>query len=110
MKKAAVTLVALLLLSIAALGYFLLRPLSDEPVPAEFQCYDLGQGAYVPLDDPDQAYGIGLSYAGHIQETASSFDSDGVPPVFEKSPSAWVQRRTATPGPDSPRPTSTASQ
>lgn len=99
MKKAAVTVAALLLLSMAALGYFLLRPLSDEPVPAEFQCYDLGQGAYVPLDDPDQAYGIGLSYAGHIQETASSFDPDGVPPVFEKSPRALVRSGAKVPFP-----------
>lgn len=79
------TVVAVLLLSIAALGYFLLRPLSNEPVPTEFQCYDLGQGAYVPLDAPNQAFGVGLSYAAHIQETASSFDPDGVPPVFKKS-------------------------
>lgn len=79
------TVVAVLLLSIAALGYFLLRPLSNEPVPTEFQCYDLGQGAYVPLDAPNQAFGVGLSYAAHIQETASSFDPDDVPPVFKKS-------------------------
>jgi 2-keto-4-pentenoate hydratase/2-oxohepta-3-ene-1,7-dioic acid hydratase in catechol pathway len=91
MKRTIMTVVAVLLLSIAALGYVLLRPLSDEPVPAEFQCYDLGQGAYVPLDAPNQAFGVGLSYAAHIQETASSFDPEGVPPVFKKSAVAFVR-------------------
>jgi len=99
MKKSVLTVVALLLLSMAALGYFLLRPLSDEPVPADFQCYDLGQGAYVPLDDPEQAFGVGLSYAGHIQETASSFDPMGAPPVFEKSPSALARSGAQVPFP-----------
>jgi 2-keto-4-pentenoate hydratase/2-oxohepta-3-ene-1,7-dioic acid hydratase in catechol pathway len=93
------TVAAVLLLLIAALGYFLLRPLSDEPVPADFQCYDLGQGAYVPLDAPSQAFGVGLSYAAHIQETASSFDPDGIPPVFEKSASSLVRSGAEVPFP-----------
>jgi 2-keto-4-pentenoate hydratase/2-oxohepta-3-ene-1,7-dioic acid hydratase in catechol pathway len=99
MKRITVTLVAVLLLSMAAVSYILLRPLSDEPVPADFQCYDLGQGAYVPLDVPNQAFGIGLSYAAHIQETASSFDREGVPPVFEKSPSGLVRSGGEVPFP-----------
>jgi len=99
MKKTVRTAVALVLLSVAALGYFLLRPLSDEPVPADFQCYDLGQGVYVPLDDPGEAFGVGLSYAGHIHETASSFDPRGSPPVFEKSPSALARSGAKVPFP-----------
>jgi 2-keto-4-pentenoate hydratase/2-oxohepta-3-ene-1,7-dioic acid hydratase in catechol pathway len=99
MKKSVLTAVALLLLSMAALGYFLLRPLADEPVPADFHCYDLGQGAYVPLDDPGKAFGVGLSYAGHIHETASSFDPTGAPPVFEKSPSALARSGAKVPLP-----------
>jgi len=91
MKRTIMTVVAVLLLCAAALGYFLLRPLSAEPVPADFQCYDLGQGAYVPLVAPTQAFGVGLSYAAHIQETASSFDPEGVPPVFVKSPVGFVR-------------------
>jgi 2-keto-4-pentenoate hydratase/2-oxohepta-3-ene-1,7-dioic acid hydratase in catechol pathway len=102
MKRAIITVVTLLLLSVAALGYLLLRPLSHEPVPADFQCYDLGRGAYVPLDAPNRAFGVGLSYAAHIQETASSFDPEGVPPVFEKRSVALVRSgaNVAFPSPD----------
>ncbi len=99
MKRILISVAAVLLLSIAALGYFLLRPLSDVPVPAEFQCYDLGQGAYVPLDAPNQAFGVGLSYAGHIEETASSFDRDAAPPVFVKSRSSFVRTGAEVPFP-----------
>ena len=91
MKRILLTVAAVLLLSVAALVYFLLRPLSKVPVPAELHCYDLGQGAYVPLDAPNQAFGVGLSYAGHIEETASSFDPDAAPPVFVKSRSSLVR-------------------
>jgi len=102
MKRTITTVAAVLLLSVAALGYVLLRPLSDEPVPAEFQCYDLGQGAFVPLDAPNQAFGVGLSYAAHIQETASSFDPEGMPPVFVKSPVGLVRSgaKVAFPSPE----------
>jgi 2-keto-4-pentenoate hydratase/2-oxohepta-3-ene-1,7-dioic acid hydratase in catechol pathway len=99
MKRILLGVAAALLLSLAALGYFLLRPLSPAPVPAEFQCYDLGQGAYVPLDAPSQAFGIGLSYAGHIEETASSFDPDAAPPVFVKSRTSLVRSGDKVPFP-----------
>ena len=89
--KAALIIVALLLVAAVALGLYLLRPLRLKPTPADFDCYDLGQGAYVPLDVPVQAFGVGLSYAGHIEETASDFDPAGAPPVFEKRPSATVR-------------------
>jgi len=80
-----------LALSLGLLSLHLFRPLSVEPTPAAFECYDLGQGAYVPLDEPREAFGIGLSYAAHIRETASSFDPEAPPPVFEKSPRAIVR-------------------
>jgi len=99
MKRIFFGVAAAVLLSIVALGYFLFRPLSDVPVPAEFQCYDLGQGAYVPLDAPNQAFGIGLSYAGHIEETAASFDRDASPPVFVKSRSSVVRTGAQVPFP-----------
>lgn len=91
MKKAIAIVVAALLVVLAALGYYLFRPLPVEPTPADFHCYDLGQGAYVPLEVPEQAFGVGLSYAGHIQETASEFDPDATPPVFKKSPRGAVR-------------------
>ena len=91
MKKIAAIVAAVLVLTLAGLGYYLFRPLATEPTPADFHCYDLGQGAYVPLEVPRQAFGMGLAYAGHIQETASEFDPDAVPPVSKKSPRGAVR-------------------
>ena len=90
------------LIALLALGYYLLRPLTHKPVPASFHCYDLAQGAYVTLDPPPQAFGIGLSYAAHIEETASDFDPSATPPVFRKHPRALVRSgaKVALPGPD----------
>lgn len=99
MKRILLSVAALLLLSVAVLVYFLFRPLSDAPVPAKLQCYDLGQGAYIPLDAPTQAFGIGLSYAGHIEETASSFDPDASPPVFVKSRGSFARTGARVPFP-----------
>lgn len=71
---------------LGALAYALLQPLGVAPMPAELRCYDLGQGGYVPIAPPEHAFGIGLTYATHIEETASSFDPDRAPSVFEKHP------------------------
>ncbi|MEM8605992.1 MAG: fumarylacetoacetate hydrolase family protein [Myxococcota bacterium] len=84
---AAFGLVALL----GVLGYVLFRPLAPLPLPADFACYDIAQGAYVPLAPPPQAFGVGLTYAAHIEETASSFDSESSPPIFEKRPQSTVR-------------------
>jgi 2-keto-4-pentenoate hydratase/2-oxohepta-3-ene-1,7-dioic acid hydratase in catechol pathway len=89
--KIALIVVAVLVVAAAALVLYLFRPLRTKPIPAEFECYDLGQGAYVPLDTPTQSFGVGLSYAAHIAETASRFDPNGKPPVFEKRPSTMVR-------------------
>jgi 2-keto-4-pentenoate hydratase/2-oxohepta-3-ene-1,7-dioic acid hydratase in catechol pathway len=89
--KLAIIIVAVLLIAAAGLLINLFRPLRTKPLPAEFECYDLGQGAYVPLDTPVQSFGVGLSYAAHITETASRFDPNGKPPVFEKRASAAVR-------------------
>ena len=79
------------LLALMALGYYLFRPLAHKPKPARFHCYDVTQGSYVPLDPPPHAFGIGLSYASHIEETASDFDPDAIPPIFRKHPRALVR-------------------
>jgi 2-keto-4-pentenoate hydratase/2-oxohepta-3-ene-1,7-dioic acid hydratase in catechol pathway len=88
-----------LLLAVAALVYTLFRPLPHEPKPARVQCYDLGEGSYIALDAPPQAFGIGLSYAGHIEETASSFDPKAAPPVFRKDIRAWARTDAVVPMP-----------
>jgi 2-keto-4-pentenoate hydratase/2-oxohepta-3-ene-1,7-dioic acid hydratase in catechol pathway len=87
----ALVVIAVLALAALGLGIYLNRPLSVVPTPADFHCYDVANGAYVPLDVPPRAFGIGLSYAAHIEETASKFDPDAVPPVFEKRASATVR-------------------
>ena len=89
--KAAIVVASVCLVFVSLLVLYLRRPLRVKPTPTDFHCYDLGQGAYVPLDIPTQAFGIGLSYASHIEETASGFDPDAVPPVFEKRSSAAVR-------------------
>ncbi|MGD8606865.1 MAG: fumarylacetoacetate hydrolase family protein [Myxococcales bacterium] len=84
MVKTVVIVAAILLLAGAVLGYYLFRALPLKPRPAGLHCYDLENGSYVPLEAPPQAFGIGLSYAGHIEETASTFDPNATPPVFRK--------------------------
>lgn len=91
-----------LFLAIVALGYYLFRPLAHKPKPAAFHCYDITKGSYVPLDPPPQAFGVGLSYAAHIEETASKFDPEAPPPIFRKHPSALARTgaEVAMPGTD----------
>ena len=100
MIKIAAIVGVCLLLALLALGYYLFRPLAHRPVPARFHCYDLAQGGYVPLEPPPQAFGIGLAYAAHIEETASSFDPNAVPPVFRKDPSALARTNAIVDIPD----------
>ena len=87
----ALVVIAVLALAALGLGLYLNRSLPVVPTPADFHCYEVANGAYVPLDVPPRAFGIGLSYAAHIEETASEFDPDAVPPVFEKRASATIR-------------------
>ena len=87
----ATTIGIVFVLGLVALAYYLFRPLAHKPKPARFQCYDITEGSYVPLDPPPQAFGIGLSYAAHIEETASTFDPNATPPIFRKRPGALVR-------------------
>jgi 2-keto-4-pentenoate hydratase/2-oxohepta-3-ene-1,7-dioic acid hydratase in catechol pathway len=80
-----------LLLVLLAFGYYLFRPLPIKPVPASFHHYDLTQGSYVPLAPPPEIFAVGLSYAKHIEETASDFDPNTAPPIFRKHPRAFVR-------------------
>lgn len=102
MKWFWLTLLLLVALGLTLVAY-LFRPLAHEPVPATFSCLDLSDGSFVTLERPTRAYGIGLSYAGHIHETASDFDPDSPPPVFSKHP-----RGFALDGAEVPIPTSDA--
>jgi len=91
MLNIAVVVGVLVLIALLVLGYYLFRPLAQKPTPARLHCYDVAQGSYVPLEAPPDAFGIGLSYAAHIEETASTFDPNASPPIFRKDPSALVR-------------------
>jgi len=91
MIKIAVVVLVVVLIALLTIVYYLFRPLAHKPVPARLHCYDIAQGSYIPLDAPPDAFGIGLSYAAHIEETASAFDPNAIPPVFRKDPSALVR-------------------
>ncbi len=75
-----------LLLFAIAFGLYLNRGLPHEIKPANFNCLSLDDGKFIDFDAlPNNMYGIGLAYAGHINETASDFDPNGDPPVFIKA-------------------------
>ena len=78
-------LLGLLVFVVGAIFIYLNRGLPDEIKPANFNCLSLEEGTFKDFDTlPSNIYGIGLAYAGHINETASDFDPDGDPPVFIK--------------------------
>ena len=77
--------IALAIVAFGLFAWYLFRPLSVIPIPAQFECLNLEDGAFIPLDSfSGKIYGMGLTYAGHIKETASDFDPDIDPPVFIK--------------------------
>ncbi|MEM6395003.1 MAG: fumarylacetoacetate hydrolase family protein [Bacteroidota bacterium] len=93
-------------LILAVIGFFfflyLNRGLPDEISPAPLSCLSLDEGYFEPLDSvPSHIFGIGLSYAGHINETASSFDPTADPPVFQKAVSSITHTATRVPMPAS---------
>ncbi len=75
------------------LGWYLFRPLRHHPQPAAFVCLNEADGKFSSLPlRPKHIFGIGLSYAQHIDETAHEFDPQGGPAVFIKD------RRSLKPG------------
>lgn len=101
-SKTRIALVGAIALLIAA-GWFgcrLFRPLAVKPVPASFHSYDLAKGTFVPLEPPPEVFAIGLTYAKHIEETASDFDPGQPPPVFRKHPRAFARSGASVVMPD----------
>ncbi|MEM8896872.1 MAG: fumarylacetoacetate hydrolase family protein [Bacteroidota bacterium] len=79
-------LIGLILLT-TVLVYYLFRPLSEVPVPADFSCLEISEGSFVSKDSlpsPNIIYGMGLTYAKHLEETASEYNPDEIPPIFTK--------------------------
>lgn len=66
-------------------SWYLFRPLSRQPSPAAFVCLGADDGEFQKLNfKPKHIFGIGLSYAQHIAETAHEFDEHATPAVFIK--------------------------
>ena len=87
MRPIRIVLLVLFLL-VAGLAYYLFRPLSIVPAPAEFTCLDLSEGTFIALDSlpqPSVMYGMGLTYSQHLIETAAEYDPAALPPIFKKS-------------------------
>ncbi len=87
MNKIVLVGLVVIVLPLVALAVYLLRPLPVEPRPAPFVCLDLADGEFQPfVPRPEHIYGVGLAYAGHINETASDFTPGAAPPIFPKLP------------------------
>lgn len=86
MSKTFLVSAASLLLLLFTLFYFYLdRKLAQEIQPARFTCLESEDGDFSHENiQYKNIYGIGLAYAKHINETASSFDPSLDPPVFRK--------------------------
>jgi 2-keto-4-pentenoate hydratase/2-oxohepta-3-ene-1,7-dioic acid hydratase in catechol pathway len=90
-----ITLISTSLLSIGMFYLYLDRPLAEEILPANFQCLQSDQGRFAPQAiQVNDIFGIGLTYAKHINETASDFDSKISPPVFRKSRSSLTSNNS----------------
>ncbi|MEL6255072.1 MAG: fumarylacetoacetate hydrolase family protein [Bacteroidota bacterium] len=85
--KARKIIISSLFFLIGLLAYYLLRPLSEIPQPANFTCLEMSEGSFISTDSLPAArniYGMGLTYSQHLIETASEFDPDAIPPIFRK--------------------------
>lgn len=84
-KAIIIGLIALIITAASCYSY-LNRGLPQQISPATFSCLQENDGYF--LEDGHEIngiYGVGLSYANHINETASDVDLDTGPPVFKKS-------------------------
>jgi 2-keto-4-pentenoate hydratase/2-oxohepta-3-ene-1,7-dioic acid hydratase in catechol pathway len=73
-------------LIISCVFWYLFRPLTEHPQPAALVTMGVKDGIFQPFPKTiGNIYGIGLSYAKHIEETASEYDRTSDPVVFEKN-------------------------
>lgn len=93
MNKILLVRAVLFLFLLLALGYLYLdRGLEHEIHPANFTCLESDHGDFI--SEPIQfnnIYGIGLAYAKHINETASSFDPTLGAPIFRKHTASLIK-------------------
>ena len=75
------------LVFLVGLAYSLFRPLPNIPPPAAFTCLEIKDGVFIPTDSlpqPQNIYGMGLTYRQHLVETAAEYDPGALPPIFKK--------------------------
>lgn len=83
MKYAIVIIIVAII--ITGVLWYLFRPLTSRPQSAEFMTLGVHDGVFHPFPESIGAiYGIGLSYAKHIEETAHEYDPSQSIVVFEK--------------------------
>jgi 2-keto-4-pentenoate hydratase/2-oxohepta-3-ene-1,7-dioic acid hydratase in catechol pathway len=93
--KIVITVAFAISISLFLLFIYLDRELLQEIQPAQFSCLNQDQGYFIDNTlQPKNIYGVGLTYAKHINETASDFDLVAGPPVFRKSSSSFVKGDT----------------
>jgi len=91
MKIMSFDLLHLAAVALVALSWFLLRPLAAAPQSVPFRCLKEDEGTFKKVKfNPRHIFGIGLSYAQHIAETAHDYDSKAVPAVFVKANATLV--------------------
>lgn len=94
-RKIVIMVAFVILVPLVLLFIYLDRGLPQEIKPAQFNCLKQDQGHFVDSTlQPKNIYGVGLTYAKHINETASDFNLAVGPPVFRKSSSSYVKGNT----------------
>ena len=94
MKRLVIIFLTGVAIAVLGLAYWLFRPLPNVPQPAAFHCLPTGpdDAALAALDvAPTRIYGLGMTYSGHIDETAWRYDPDVPPPIFTKATDSMLR-------------------
>jgi len=97
MKTVSITILLAVILGALILANALFQPFMSLPVPGDFECLSAqaGHGERKSWEfRPRHIFGMGLTYAGHIRESAGIYKTGMRPPVFLKSASALNTENT----------------
>lgn len=91
-----IIIVIIVLIGLIIFWLYLNRRPAHEAVPAKFTCVDLRDGSFTTFKPaPQRIFGIGLSYANHINEVASDVDPNEPPPIFQKAVGSLIRHGSA---------------
>ncbi len=88
MPKITALVIATAIILTLSLANAIFQPFLELPQPARFDCLPIetGKGEWFQLPaKPESVFGLGLSYANHIRESAGIYQPGKAPPVFIKS-------------------------